>query len=189
MSPDSGTTSSEASSIDSAAENKAELSRLDELIRYYPLPSWRAFAWPIMLMVGLFLAWSTFAELDEVAIAAGEVVPQGQVKMIQHLEGGIVEALFVRDGEKVKPGTKLVQLNLGSGGTNRDELIVRLDSQLLTKARLQGAASGKNPVFPKDVAKRRPAQLRAEKNTYQARLNQQESTIKLLKNQVKQKQL
>ena len=109
--------------------------------------------------------------------------------MIQHLEGGIIEQIFVRDGEKVKPGTKLVQLNLGSGGTNRDELLVRLDSQLLTKARLEAAASGKKPVFPKDVAKRRPAQHRAEQNTHLARANQQASTMKLLKSQVRQKQL
>ena len=189
MSPDSGTAHTEAVTIDSASENKASLSRLDELLRYYPLPSWRAFAWPIMLMVGLFLVWSTFAELDEIAKAEGEVVPQGQVKMIQHLEGGIIEALFVRDGDNVKPGTKLVQLNLGSGGTNRDELLVRLDSQILTKARLEAAANGKKPVFPEDVAKRRPDQLRAERNTYEARQNQHVSALKLLESQVQQKQL
>ena len=58
MSPDSGNTSADNTAvIDSATENKAELSRLDELLRYYPLPSWRAFAWPVMMMVGLFLAW------------------------------------------------------------------------------------------------------------------------------------
>ncbi|MEX2450513.1 MAG: HlyD family type I secretion periplasmic adaptor subunit [Rhodospirillales bacterium] len=189
MSPDSSGTETAESLVNADSGTRAGMSRLDELLRYYPLPSWRVFAWPIMIMVALFVAWSAFAELDEVAIATGEVVPQGQVKMIQHLEGGIIEEIFVRDGEKVSPGTKLVQLNLGSGGTNRDELIVRLDSQLLAKARFQAEASGEKPVFPEDIAKRRPNLLRGEQNAYQARINQHLSTLKLLKNQVEQKQL
>ncbi len=188
MSPDATTTTADEASGSDTVEQSG-MSRLDELLRYYPLPSWRVFAWPIMMLVGFFIAWSAIAELDEVAIAQGEVVPQGQVKMIQHLEGGIVEEIFVRDGDKVKPGTKLVQLNLGSGGTNREELLVRLDSQMLAKARLEAEATDKKPVVPDELKKRRPDQFKAEKNAYLGRQNQKASTLKLLKSQVRQKEL
>ncbi|MBT6218556.1 MAG: hypothetical protein HOI45_02435, partial [Rhodospirillaceae bacterium] len=40
---------------------------LDDLLIHHPIPSWRIVAWPVMIMLGLFLGWANFAELDEVA--------------------------------------------------------------------------------------------------------------------------
>lgn len=62
------------------------------------------------VFLGFFLIWGWFAELNAAAIATGEVIPAGRVKTIQHLEGGIIQAIMVREGESVKAGTELLRL-------------------------------------------------------------------------------
>ena len=166
------------------------MTRLDRLVTSHPVPTWRVFAWSIIALVIGIVTWANFAYLDEVAIATGEVVPQGKVKVIQHLEGGIFETIFVQEGDVVKEGQPLVQLNLATSGVNREELQVRLDAQILQKARLEAEAEGgKPPVFPEDVAARRPALLNAERRTNQTRMQELTSTFGVLEEQARQKEL
>ena len=65
----------------------------------------------IILTIGGFLLWGFFAELDAGATAVGEVVPAGRVRIVQHLEGGMIKAIRVRDGDRVKVGDELVVLD------------------------------------------------------------------------------
>jgi membrane fusion protein, adhesin transport system len=163
--------------------------RLDSLLTKHPMPSWRAFAWPVMIFLIAAMGWAYFASLDEVAVTNGEVVPQGKVKMVQHLEGGIVEALFVTEGDIVKEGAPLLQLDLASSGTNLDELQVRLDSELLVRARLVAEAQGGEIQFDEDVANRRPTLANAQQQAFDARKRELASTLGIMREQVKQKQL
>ncbi|HEX9701352.1 MAG TPA: HlyD family type I secretion periplasmic adaptor subunit, partial [Rhodospirillales bacterium] len=171
------------------AQQLAGSERLDALLTDHPLPSWRIFAWPVMILITCLVVWSFFAELDEVAMASGQVVPQGKVRVIQHLEGGFVEKLFVVEGDAVKEGDPLLQLNLASTGSNKEELQVRLDSQHLVRARLEAEAEGIELKFPEDVAKRRPQLVAAQRQAHDARKRELSSQMTVLKEQVKQKEL
>jgi membrane fusion protein, adhesin transport system len=173
----------------STHEARTSSPRLDALLTDHPLPSWRMFAWPVMVMMVGMIVWSNFAKLDEVAIASGEVVPVGKVKVVQHLEGGIIQDLFVSEGDAVKKGDNLLQLDLASSGTNKEELQVRLDSELLTRARLLAEAEGKDVQFPAEIAERRPTLLRAQRQAFEARKREFASTIRVMDQQVKQKEL
>ncbi len=75
---------------------------LDQLVETHPLPSWRGFAWTIMFLIAGVIGWAFWAELDEVTIATGTVVPKGDLKVVQHLEGGIISAINVREGSRQK---------------------------------------------------------------------------------------
>jgi len=163
--------------------------RLDELLNSHPMPTWRVFAWPVMSMMLLLVTWAFFAELDEVAVSIGEVVPQGKVRVIQHLEGGIVEQLFVTEGDTVKEGDILIQLDQSSTGSNKEELSVRLDSQLLVRRRLQAEAQGKKLVFPPDIAAKRPTLAASQRQAFDARARELVSTLNVMKEQVKQRKL
>ncbi len=163
--------------------------RLDDLLGSHPLPSWRVFAWPVMAMLTVLLTWAFFAELDEVAVTMGEVVPQGKVKVVQHLEGGIVEELFVAEGDRVRKGDTLLQLDQASTGTNQQELQVRMDSELLIRARLLAEAEGTQLVFPKDVVPRRPSLVNAQRQAFEARKRELASKLSVMKEQVKQREL
>ncbi len=164
-------------------------SPLDGLLASHPLPTWRILAWPVIVLLMVGLTWAYFAELEEFAVVEGEVVPQGKVKTVQHLEGGIVEEIFVRDGDTVSEGDPLINLDLGSGGTNIEELQVRVDNALLVNARLNAEATGDILEFPADVAERRPSMVVTQRQTYEARISELESSLGILRDQVRQKEL
>lgn len=168
----------------------APTNKLDGLLDAHPVPTWRRAAWPVMGLILLGFLWSNFAKLDEVAVAPGEVIPLGNSKLIQHLEGGIIETLFIKEGDVVREGQTLLQLDLGSGGANIQELQARQDSELLTRARLDAEATGKDtPDFPQDVVSRVPAQGNSQLQAFNARKRQLSAGLAILKELVKQRKL
>ena len=62
------------------------------------------------LFVGAFGAWASYAPLASAAIASGVVSPESSRKTIQHLEGGIVEEILVKEGDRVEAGAVLMRL-------------------------------------------------------------------------------
>jgi HlyD family type I secretion membrane fusion protein len=60
---------------------------------------------------GAFGGWAAFAPLDSAAVASGTVKVQGERKTVQHLEGGIIDQLLVKEGQEVKAGAVLLQLD------------------------------------------------------------------------------
>jgi adhesin transport system membrane fusion protein len=163
-------------------------SRLDTLLAENTEPKWRPVAWSLMGFIVLFLVWALFARFDEVAVGTGEVIPQGKIKTVQHLEGGIIEEIFVQDGDIVRADTPLVQINLGQLASSPQELRIRLDGLVLAKARLEAEASGKPVEWPADSAGRQPQLLAAEKATHDARMREFISTKAVLEGQVRQRE-
>lgn len=67
--------------------------------------------WLILAGLGGFLAWAALAPLDQGVPMSGNVSVAGNKKAVQHLTGGTVEAILVREGDVVKAGQPLVQMN------------------------------------------------------------------------------
>ncbi|RAU22051.1 HlyD family type I secretion periplasmic adaptor subunit [Paramagnetospirillum kuznetsovii] len=163
--------------------------RLYRLANSYPLPTWRPMARVVMTLTGIFIVWAMVAQLDEVAVAEGEVVPEGKVKVIQHLEGGTIREIHVSDGDEVKEGTPLMQIELPVSSLNKDELQVRLDGYILQRARLQAELTGEALVFPEAEAKRQPALVESERRSYEARKQALKASQSVLQDQVRGKGL
>ncbi|PPR78392.1 MAG: Type I secretion system membrane fusion protein PrsE [Alphaproteobacteria bacterium MarineAlpha3_Bin5] len=163
--------------------------RLEDLLRSNPLPSWRVFAWPVMALIAFAVVWANFAYLDEVTITTGEVVPQGKIKVVQHLEGGIIEKLYVKEGDTIKVGQIILQLDLASSGANVGELQARLDGAIIMRARLKAEAEGLKLQFPDAESIRQPSIIKAQRQTYRARKREFSSTLQVLREQVKQRKL
>ncbi len=85
---------------------------------------------------GGFLLWGTTANLAKGVSAQGIVVVEGKRKTVQHLEGGIVKEIFVRDGVKVKAGDLLVQLDGTKTQAQSNLLSIRLNTTIATLDRL-----------------------------------------------------
>ena len=108
-------------------------------------------------MVVLFSIWASISTLDIVSMATGEVIPSTQVKTIQHLEGGIVREILVREGESVRKGQFLMKLEPTASDADVSELQVRLRSLILDEARLQALANGaEKPNFTSELVKTHP---------------------------------
>lgn len=74
-------------------------------------PAPRRAMWLIMALFGIALAWSWFGWLDIVAVADGRIVVSDRTKLIQPLEAGVVNAIRVRDDDRVRAGQVLVELD------------------------------------------------------------------------------
>ena len=112
---------------------------------------------PIMLFFIIFLSWASLGEVDEAVKGVGKVVPSGQTKVIQNLEGGIVSAILVKEGDNVKKGDIIYNL---SNAFFSSELITREIDLLTFQAvlvRLEALINNKTTVeFPEELKKRIP---------------------------------
>lgn len=107
----------------------------------------------IFALVTGFVLWAALAPIQGAVIAPGTVVVEGKPKTLQHLDGGIVGEIFVRDGDKVKAGDVLLRLDSTSLNANRDLLQKRLDAAKAFGARLIAERDGKaripwGTIFP-----------------------------------------
>ena len=162
---------------------------LDHLQRDSRALGWRAIALCVGALIVAFLIWARFASFDQFAVAEGEVAPSDKVKVIQHLEGGVISQLFVNDGQVVKQNDPLVEVDLAISGTNKDELAAKLDGLYLTRARLMAESNSQPLALPDDVVKRRPDQAAAETSTYHARQVELENRLQSAQDRVSQASL
>jgi adhesin transport system membrane fusion protein len=117
-----------------------------------------------------FGVWAWKGNLAIVSVAEGEVVPSTQVKTIQHLEGGIVSEIRVREGERVKTGQSLVILESASSGADVGELKSRIIGLRIEIFRLQAAAmNAESPTFPPSLIKSHPRLIQAANQLFESR--------------------
>ncbi|MBB5018373.1 hemolysin D [Chitinivorax tropicus] len=127
----------------------------------------------IILLLVIVLAWATLGKLDIVAVAPGKVVPNDRVKVVQPLDTGVIKAIHVRDGQTVKAGQILIELDATATGadlTKADE--ARLTASLTTArvdALMQALAKGGDLVWPAPV-NIPTARLQAEQQLARAQL-------------------
>ncbi|XPF95839.1 HlyD family type I secretion periplasmic adaptor subunit [Colwellia sp. RE-S-Sl-9] len=96
-------------------------------IQASPPAKWsRSLLWAIMGLIVILIIWASWAEIDIIATAQGKIVPSGQVKVIQPYETGVVKTIFVKEGQHVKAGDKLIALDNTSNVADADRLINEL---------------------------------------------------------------
>jgi len=93
------------------ADERAFLPAALEIVETPPSPIGRAISAVIVALFCLALIWATFGHIDIIAYASGKIVPSGRVKLIQPFEIGVVRAIHVRDGQSVKAGEALIELD------------------------------------------------------------------------------
>ena len=129
-------------------------------------------------MCGAIAAWAYYGKLDVVSMATGEVVPFSQIKTVQHLEGGIVSEILVREGEEVKRGQPIVVLEATASGADVGELQINVTSLRVEIARLEAEASGADkPVFADDLMAERADLVSQAVDFFDARRDRQNSQI------------
>ena len=156
------------------------MAALDDIAARAPLPSWRPVSLIVMGMVLMFVLWASQAEVNQVATAPGMIVPAGRVRVIQHLEGGIVAEIGVQDGDAVTAGQTLIRLDLGSAGLSTAEIQARVDGLMLERARLMAEASGIDLSLPEQPAARQPDMARAQIEAFNNRRRQLRSNLEVL---------
>ena len=115
-----------------------------EIVETPPSPIGRAIGVTVIAVFCLALLWASFGTVDIVATASGKIVPSGRTKVIQPFETGVVRVIHVRDGQKVKAGEGLIELDSTMTDADRDHLKSDLLSSQMEVARLSAAVSGRS---------------------------------------------
>lgn len=115
-----------------------------EIVETPPSPLGRIIGLSIISVFAAALAWACIGTVDIVAVAPGKIIPSDRTKMIQPFETGVVRAIRVRDGQSVKAGDVLIDLDTTAveaelGHFQGDLMAARLDI-----ARLQAAIDDKD---------------------------------------------
>ncbi len=95
----------------------------------------------LLLFAALTLAWACIGEIDVVASAAGKIVPSGRSKLVQASEGAVVRVIHVSDGQAVKAGDLLVELEDRITAAEVERLGSELLAARIDKARAQALLS------------------------------------------------
>jgi hemolysin D len=118
-----------------------------EIVETPPTPIGRKVGLTIILLFCAALAWAWWGTIDIVASATGKIVPSGRTKVIQPFETGVVRSIRVQDGQAVKAGDALIELDPTVNAAERDHLRNDLLAEQLNIARLRAAlAGGDDPV-------------------------------------------
>jgi HlyD family secretion protein len=109
----------------------------------------------IILTFGVMGSWSAYARLDRAVVAQGTVNIDGNRKTVQHLEGGIVNDIRVKEGQAVKEGEVLLRLAPLQAKANADLVRNQLEAGLVLEARLSAELNHRSEiVFPAEIEDR-----------------------------------
>lgn len=132
-----------------------------------PAPLARALVATLLFTVLAFVLWSIFSEFEVVVSAPGKIKPASHTKVVQPLENGIVTAIHVRDGQRVRAGDPLIDLDPTSTQADRDRLardavearldVLRLSALVGERATLTGVPD----TAPPDMVRAQEALLRS----------------------------
>jgi hemolysin D len=124
------------------SEELAFLPAALEIVETPPSPIGRTIGFTIILLFCAALVWAWWGTIDIVASATGKVVPSGRTKVIQPFETGVVRSIRVQDGQVVKAGDVLIELDPTVNAAERDHLRNDLLAERLNIARLRAALAG-----------------------------------------------
>ncbi len=144
--------------------------------------------WVSALFFLVALTWAAFATLDEVTTGQGKVIPSAKLQVIQNLEGGILSALYVKEGQTVAKGQELMRLDDTRFASNYRENELKYMSLLAKAARLKAEVNQKPYQAPEEVMKNHPEIAQREQSLYTSRQNELQSSVQVMQQQQLQAQ-
>ncbi len=130
------------------------------------------------------IVWANYAVLDEVKRGAGRVVPSRQIQVVQSLEGGIVGALDVHEGDIVKQDQVLARIDDTKFASELGEVRERRNAMAARVARLEAESKGlPAPDFPAELKEAAPSVVQGELSVFQTRARKLADDLNVLTQQ------
>lgn len=146
----------------------------------------------IAFFFGGLTAWSVYFPFQGAIIASGVVTVSGERKQVQHLEGGMINRIFVKEGDQVNEGDVLIELKSSQVTSNVDLLQGRLYAKQAEAARLRAEAAMKSEiVWPAEFEKLKKESgiakiMSTEANIFASRRSDMQGKVELYHSQIKQ---
>ena len=130
---------------DKAALKREEIEFLPAALEVEKMPPsslGRLVLWMLFVLLLVSIAWSFLGHVDEIAVANGKIIPNGEVKLLQAEDKGVVKAIYVKDGQLVKKGDVLIELDTTMTAADLNTVQHRLVYYQLDRERLLAEQSG-----------------------------------------------
>jgi len=162
-------------------------------------PIGRAIIWAIVILFIIATIGAFFGKIDIVAVAQGKVIPSEYIKHIQPLEAGVIQDIFIKEGQYVKQGDALITLD--STQTQAD--VTRLTHEVLEReatierlkafeSRLTNAGSGSDPLLDtltqQKLFNQQVAELTARLNIFESEKQKQQAEQVMTQAEITKKQ-
>ncbi|MGN1057661.1 MAG: HlyD family type I secretion periplasmic adaptor subunit [Comamonas sp.] len=148
----------------------------------------RLLVWAAALAVLVLVIWACLGRIDEVVRGQGKVVPSRQVQVVQSLDGGIVEEILVRPGEKVEVGQVLLRIDPTRFTASLGESKAEVLALKARAARLEAIATGEIFKAPEEVMKEAPQVVEMERRFWETKTQELNTTLSIARDQLNQRQ-
>ncbi len=141
----------------------------------------------VLLFFVVALIWAKYAIIDEVTHADGKVIPSSRVQVIQNLEGGILEAINVIEGEIVEVGQVVLHIDNTGVAASFGELQSKRFNLMGVIERLSAESEEREPVFAPELVAEHKEIVTAQRSIYEARKAELQSQLAILRQQADQR--
>ena len=143
----------------------------------------------ILTLVLATLGWASWANVAEVTTGTGRVIASRQLQLVQSLEGGIVQQIFVKEGAQVEEGEQLVRIDDTGFSSRLGEMARRRSAFSAEIARLEAEANGLAEVtFDPILRQQAPAAIALELDAFRARRAKYDNEQTVLRQQLSQRE-
>ena len=144
----------------------------------------RPLLWASFLVIALFIAWASWAEVNEVARGEAKVIPSSRQQTIQSLEGGILDEMMVSEGEIVEAGQLLAAIDETRFRSAYMESLSQAQALRATIARLEAEVLDKSSIeFPEEM-RDNEALTATERELFTARRKKRDSALNAVSKEI-----
>ncbi|WP_285163933.1 HlyD family type I secretion periplasmic adaptor subunit [Shewanella goraebulensis] len=162
--------------------------------------------WSLGAMVVCFFIWSYFSELDQVTSGMGKVIPSSQIQLIDSLDGGVLQEIYIQEGmivTKDQPLVKIDDIRFRSDFAQQEQEVYSLQTNVirmraeLDSIVISGMSSNwreqvkitKQPlIFSDEIIQQEPALVKNQQEEYSGRLDNLSNQLEILVRQIQQRQ-
>ena len=168
-------------------EDQAFLSDVNSANLYGASIQSHVILWLSFSFVVVAIIWASVAELDEVTRGIGKTIPSSHVQVLQNLEGGILSAILVEEGQLVEKGQALLKLDTVRFASSFNETKLTYYELLATVARLKAEVNKKPLVIPEEVRLEAPVIASDAKRLLSSRKKELAANQRIFLAQIQQK--
>jgi len=142
----------------------------------------------VAITIFWLLIWASWAQIDEITRGSGKIIPSGKNQAIQNLEGGIVDQIFVKEGDEVKKDQILIRLDNKNFTSSYGESKLRLDELQAKFMRLDAEANDKEFDYDEARDANNSKAIRYELSLHNSNIDHLNEQIGILTEQIHQRQ-
>lgn len=143
--------------------------------------------WIMFGTIVFLIIWASFSEIDETVKASGKIIPSDNINTISSFTGGVIDKIYVKDGQKVQEGDLLVKIQDSELASELSKNSIHLVELKAKRARLKAEIEGEKLEPLEDIEKNYPEIMQNEISLYESNVNEFNSSQQSIKEKIAQK--